>query len=250
MQKSAEKPIQQLQPACSALQHTGKQAALPTAAESSGKQLTSTATATVTGKRQRKEAQQKQNQATKGESKRAKLSPAEPQPAAAKAHTATASLVSDADPIFGRQWAALEPSQILGSHDSEAVTSFKPTPNTKHWWGASTFVTAGQLDGIQRKTGAAERKEFSEEDQTTLYNKLQDAKTSGKGGLGKNAAPLPGAACRDWHTALLATGRPSASHRSSAHKLRQLGSHHCLSHLQQQEEVVAAMGDMPAKGDG
>lgn len=78
------------------------------------------------------------------------------------------------------------------SRDSNAVQSFKNTPK-ENWWGAKQFMSAGQLNGLQHKQPQAEkRQEFSEQDQTALYNQLHDGKSSGRGGLGKHSAPEPG----------------------------------------------------------
>ena len=146
----------------------------------------------ATEKRQRTEAKRKSGDIKERKTKRAKQ--AEPQPADAQTAppAASAHAARPAEPIFGKHWAALEATTIA-TKDGEAVTTFRSTPAAS-WWGAKQFVSAGQLNGLERKQATSERKEFSEQDQTSLYMQLHDAKTSGKGGLGKNSAPAPGLA--------------------------------------------------------
>ena len=119
-----------------------------------------------------------------------------PKPAATPVAIAEVAVPSKtADPIFGQQWSALEPIRLTAtarSHDGAAVAAFRPTPQV-NWWGARQFTSAGQLEGLERKPAAsADKQGFNEDDQAQLYMRLQDAKTSGKGGLGKNAAPEKG----------------------------------------------------------
>lgn len=68
------------------------------------------------------------------------------------------------------------------------LAAFTPTP-LAGWWGASTFKSAGTLEGLSEPDAAAmkQRKTFTEDTQTNLYMAVHGAQTQGKKGLGKSS---------------------------------------------------------------
>ena len=53
-----------------------------------------------------------------------------------------------------------------------------------NWWGASKFVAAGCLGGLNDQDPVKARKSFTEDTQAELYMQTQATKTAGKKGLG------------------------------------------------------------------
>ncbi|KAL6753686.1 hypothetical protein V8C86DRAFT_445177 [Haematococcus lacustris] len=63
--------------------------------------------------------------------------------------------------------------------------AFVATPRTG-WWGASYWVSAGPLEGLEQQEGQRCRQTFNEDDQAALYMQAHAHKRQGLKGLGKS----------------------------------------------------------------
>ncbi|KAL6750724.1 hypothetical protein V8C86DRAFT_3030733 [Haematococcus lacustris] len=64
--------------------------------------------------------------------------------------------------------------------------AFVATPRTG-WWGASYWVSAGPLEGVEQQEGQRGRQTFNEDDQAALYMQAHAHKRQGLKGLGKSS---------------------------------------------------------------
>jgi len=87
-----------------------------------------------------------------------------------------------------KQRIVIEPEGLYTT-DGPTTWSFKPTPQ-EGWWGATMFTSAGCLDGMKKNMKAAERAEFTEDQQEKLYHAAHAGKTQGKVGLGQKSGPV------------------------------------------------------------